>query len=109
MAYLFLAIAIVSEVVATSALAKSGAFTRLVPSVVMVIGYVCAFACLSFAVRSVPIGIAYAIWSGVGILLISAVGVIWLGQRLDLPALIGLGLIVSGVVVVQLFSRTTTM
>jgi small multidrug resistance pump len=103
---LTLALAIVAEVVATSALKASNGFSRLIPSVVTVAGYALAFFCLSLTLRSVPVGIVYAIWSGVGILLISAVGWAVYGEHLDVPALIGLGLIIAGVLVLNLFSAS---
>lgn len=104
--YLFLAIAIIAEVIATSALKASENFTQLWPSLLTLTGYAVAFFCLSLTLRTMPVGIAYAIWSGVGIVLISAIGWIAFGQKLDLPAIIGLGLIIAGVLVVNLFSRT---
>ena len=103
--YLALAVAIVAEVIATSALKASDSFRNLGPSVVTVLGYAVAFWFLSIALRTIPTGIAYAIWSGVGIVLISAVSWIWFRQALDLPAMVGLGLIIAGVAVVNLFSR----
>ncbi|MBR0679746.1 QacE family quaternary ammonium compound efflux SMR transporter [Roseomonas eburnea] len=106
MAYLHLAIAIVAEIVATSALKASDGFSRLWPSVVTVIGYGIAFYFLSLTLRTIPTGIAYAIWSGVGIVLISVVGWIWFRQELDLPAIIGMGLIVVGVIVLNAFSKS---
>lgn len=105
--HLYLAIAIVAEVIATSSLKASDSFTRLVPSLVTVVGYGIAFYGLSVALRSIPTGIAYAIWSGVGIVLITLIAW-WQGQKLDLPALIGLGLIVAGVVVVNVFSKSVS-
>jgi len=102
--YLYLGIAIVAEVCATSALKASQNFTRLGPSAVTVVGYAIAFYFLSLTLRTMSTGIAYAIWSGVGIVLISAVSWVWFKQALDLPALIGLGLIIAGVVVVNVFS-----
>lgn len=105
-AYGYLAVAIVAEVVATSALKASDNFTRLLPSVVTVLGYGLAFYCLSHTLKSIPTGVAYAIWSGVGIVLISLVGWLWFRQSLDAPALIGLGLIIAGVLVINLFSRS---
>ena len=107
MAYLFLAIAIVAEVIATSALKASNEFTRLIPSVVVVVGYGVAFYFMTLVIRTIPLGITYAVWSGLGIVLISAVGFFYYRQPLDLPAIIGMGLIVSGVVVIHLFSNTT--
>lgn len=106
MNYLFLVIAIVSEVVATSALKASTGFTRLAPSVLVVAGYSSAFYFLSLALRSIPMGVAYAIWSGAGVALVTAVAWILFRQRLDFPALVGLSLIVAGVLVLNLFSKT---
>jgi small multidrug resistance pump len=106
MNWLHLAIAIVAEVVATSALKAADGFTRAVPSIVVVIGYAVAFFFLSLALRSIPVGIAYGIWSGVGILLIAVIGWWVYGQTLDWPAAVGLTLIVAGVVVLNVFSRS---
>lgn len=105
--WILLAIAIVSEIIATSALKASESFTRPWPSMVTIVGYGISFYFLAAALRTLPIGVAYAIWSGVGISLLALIGVIWFGQRLDLPAIVGIGLIVVGVVVLSLFSRTT--
>lgn len=104
MAYLYLAIAIVAEVIGTSALKAAEGFTRLLPSVVVIAGYGTAFYFLSLALKAIPVGIAYAIWSGVGVALITLIGWIVFKQRLDVPALAGLALIVAGVVVIQFFS-----
>lgn len=104
--YLPLAIAIVAEVIATTALKSAEGFTRLVPSLIVVIGYAIAFYCLSLTLKTIPTGIAYAIWSGVGIVLISIIGWVVHKQMLDLPALIGLGLIIAGVVVINVFSKS---
>ncbi|MGH8062601.1 MAG: DMT family transporter [Pseudoxanthomonas sp.] len=104
--YLYLGIAIVAEVVATSALKASEGFTRTGPSVIVAIGYGVAFYFLSLVLKTVPMGVAYAIWSGVGIVLIAAIGWLLMKQPLDLPALLGIGLIVAGVAVIQLFSKT---
>lgn len=106
--YAILALAILAEVIATTALARSASFTRLWPSVVTVVGYVIAFWLLSFPLRVMPTGVVYAIWSGMGIVLISAVAWVWYRQTLDAPALIGLGMIIAGVMVVNLFSRTVS-
>jgi small multidrug resistance pump len=103
--YAFLAIAIVAEVIATSALRASEGFSRWLPAVVVVLGYGVAFYCLSLTLRSIPVGVVYAIWSGTGIVLISLVAVVLYRQVPDLPAIIGLGLIISGVVVLNLFSK----
>jgi small multidrug resistance pump len=105
MAYLTLLIAIVAEVVATSFLKQSNGFTRLWPTLLTVIGYGAAFYCLSLTLRSMPTGIAYAIWSGVGIVLVTAIAWIWQGQKLDLAAVAGIGLIMAGVIVMNLFSK----
>ena len=104
--WLFLVIAIVAEVIATSCLKSSEGFTRLLPSLATITGYAIAFFFLSLALKAIPVGIAYAIWSGLGVMLITLVGLVWFGQRLDLPAIIGLGLIVAGVAVINLFSKT---
>lgn len=104
--YLYLAIAIVCEVVATSFLKNAEGFTRLWPSVITAIGYILAFFFLSLTLRTVPTGVAYAIWSGAGIVLVSAIAWFWQGQALDAAALIGMGLILAGVLVIQLFSST---
>lgn len=103
-AYLYLAVAIVSEVIATSALKASDGFTQLWPSVVTVIGYAVAFYCLALTLRVLPTGVAYAIWSGVGIVLISIVGWVAFKQTLDWAAILGMALIVAGVVVINVFS-----
>jgi len=102
MQWLYLAIAIVCEVIATSALKASEGFTRLTPSVVVVLGYVVAFYCLSLTLRSIAVGIVYAIWSGVGIVLISLVGWLLFGQTLSWVALLGMGLITVGVIIVNM-------
>ena len=104
--WLFLGIAIVSEVIATSALKATEDFTRLWPSVIVVAGYATAFYFLTLTLRTIPIGIAYAIWSGVGVALIALVGWVLYKQTLDVPAFIGIGLIVAGVVVLNVFSKT---
>lgn len=104
--YLPLAIAIVAEVIATTALKSSASFTRLLPSVITIVGYAIAFYCLSLTLRSIPTGIAYAIWSGVGIVLISLADWLIHKQSLDLPALLGLSLIIAGVIIVNVFSKS---
>jgi small multidrug resistance pump len=103
--WLFLSIAIISEVIATSALKATEDFTRLWPSHIVVAGYVVAFYFLTLTLRTIPIGIAYAIWSGAGVALIALVGWLFYKQPLDLPAFIGISLIVAGVVVLNVFSR----
>lgn len=105
--FLFLAIAIIFEIIATSALKKSEEFTKLIPSIITIVGYFGAFYFLSFAIRTIPIGIAYAIWSGVGIVLITIIGAVFFKQIPDLPAIIGLALILIGVIVINVFSQTT--
>ena len=107
MKWVYLLLAIVSEVVATSALKSSESFSRLWPSVLTVVGYGVAFYLLSLTLRELPVGIAYAIWSGlVGIVLVSLAAVVLFGQKLDLPALIGMGLIVAGVIVINVCSKS---
>ena len=96
-----------AEVVATSALQASAGFTRLWPSVLVVLGYGVAFYCLSITLKTVPMGVAYALWSGLGIVLITASGWVLYRQRVDTAALLGMALIVAGVAVIQLFSKTT--
>jgi small multidrug resistance pump len=104
MSYLYLAIAIVAEVIGTSALKAAEGFTRPLPSLVVIVGYGAAFYFLSLALKVIPVGIAYAIWSGVGVALITLIGWVLFKQRLDAPALAGVALIVAGVVVIQFFS-----
>ena len=106
--WVLLAVAIVSEVIATSCLKAAEGFTRLWPSVVVVVGYVLAFYFLSLTLRTIPVGVAYAIWSGVGVALIALSGWLFLGQSLDLPAMIGLALIVAGVAVINVFSQSVS-
>lgn len=106
MGHIYLAIAIVAEVIATSALKASAEFSKLIPSIIVVFGYGIAFYFLSLVLKTIPVGVAYAIWSGLGIVLISIVGLVVFGQKLDLAAVIGILLIVSGVVVMNLFSST---
>ncbi|OJF94356.1 DMT family transporter [Pararhizobium antarcticum] len=105
--YAMLVIAIVFEVLGTSAMQAAQHFTRLVPTLVMIGCYAVAFYFLSYTLKVIPVGIAYAIWSGLGIVLISLVGVFVFGQKLDLPAILGLGLIIAGVLVLNLFSKST--
>ena len=106
MGYVYLSIAIIAEVVATSALKASAEFTRLGPSVIVVVGYGLAFYFLSLVLKTIPVGIAYAIWAGVGVALIAVVGAVVYKQVPDLPAIIGLLLIVSGVAVINIFSKS---
>lgn len=106
MTYLYLTIAIVAEVIATSSLKASEGFTRLGPSLFVVAGYSVAFYFLSLCLRTMSIGVAYAIWCGAGIVLIALIGWLVLGQKLDLPALAGMSLIIAGVVVINVFSAS---
>jgi small multidrug resistance pump len=107
MNWLFLAVAIIAEVIATSALKASEGFTKTLPSTLVVVGYGIAFYMLSRVLSTIPVGIAYAIWSGAGIVLVSLVGLFVYKQRLDLPAMLGIGLFIAGVVVMQVFSKTS--
>jgi small multidrug resistance pump len=106
MAYVYLLIAIIAEVVGTSALKASDGFTKWIPNDIVAIGYGSAFYFLSLVLRSIPVGVTYAIWSGLGIVLISLVGYVYFKQPLDLPAIAGMVLIISGVIVINLFSKT---
>jgi small multidrug resistance pump len=106
--YLLLILAIIAEVIATTALASSEGLTRLPPSLIALAGYAAAFWFLSFCLQAMPTGIVYAIWSGLGIVLITAVAWVWAKQTLDLPAILGMGLIVAGVFVVNVFSKTVS-
>ncbi|WDE95722.1 SMR family transporter [Lentisphaera profundi] len=108
MNYIFLAIAIIAEVIATSALKSSEGFSKLIPSTIVIFGYGIAFYCLSLVLRTIPIGIAYAIWSGVGIVLVSLVAYFMHNQKLDIPATIGILLIITGVIVINVFSKSTS-
>ncbi|EHN70807.1 QacE family quaternary ammonium compound efflux SMR transporter [Aliivibrio fischeri] len=101
-----LIIAIISEVIATSFIPKTEQFTKLTPSLIVAVGYGIAFFLLSVTVKSMPVGIVYAIWSGAGIVLVAAIGYFAYGQKLDLAGIIGIGLILSGVLVVNLLSKT---
>ena len=104
--WLFLSIAIVGEVIATSALKASEGFSRLWPSLIVIAGYATAFYFLSLTLKTIPVGVVYAIWSGAGIVLISLIAWLFYGQALDLAAIIGMILIVAGVFVLNVFSRT---
>lgn len=106
MTWIFLSIAILSEVIATTALKLSDSFTRLWPSVTTVLFYGLAFWCLTIPMRTLPTGVIYAIWSGAGIVLIALIGWLLLDQKLDWPALLGMGLIIAGVLIINLFSRS---
>ena len=105
--YAYLAISILAEVIATSALKASEGFTRVLPSTVVGVGYLISFYFLSLTLKVLPVGIVYAIWSGIGIVLISAIGWVLYGQKLDAAAIAGMSLIVAGVLIVNLLSRST--
>ena len=105
--YIYLIIAIVAEVIATAALKLSNEFTQAIPSFIVIIGYGTAFYFLSLVLKTIPVGIAYAIWAGMGIVLISIIGAVSFKQMPDIPALIGMSLIIAGVCVIYLFSETT--
>ncbi|WP_419781451.1 DMT family transporter [Maridesulfovibrio sp.] len=105
-AYVNLIIAIVFEVVATSALKASEGFTKLIPSLIVIVGYVATFYFFSLVLKTMPVGVAYAIWCGLGIVLVTLMGIFLYGQTPDLPAVLGMGLILSGVCVINYFSKT---
>jgi small multidrug resistance pump len=106
LAYLYLAIAIVGEVVGTAALKATEEFTRLIPSLIVIVGYGTAFFFLTLALRTIPVGIAYAVWAGIGIVLVSAASWVLYKQSLDAPAIVGIALIVVGVVVINAYSSS---
>ena len=106
MGALFLAIAIVGEVIATSFLRASQGFTQPVPTIVVLVGYGVTFYFFSLALQTIPVGVAYAIWSGVGIVIVSIIAFLVYKQTLDAPALIGMALILAGVLVINLFSHS---
>lgn len=106
--YTFLGIAIIAEVIGTSALKASHEFTRLIPSLVVIAGYGTAFYFMSLAMRTIPLGITYAIWSGLGIVLITIAGMLIYKQVPDLAAIVGMALIIAGVLVIHLFSNTAS-
>ena len=104
MGYWYLIIAIIAEVLATSALMHSEGFSRLLPSLIVVVGYGMSFYFLSLVLQTIPIGVAYAVWGGLGIALITIVGALFYGQKMDLPGFLGITLIISGVVMLRFFS-----
>ena len=106
--FVFLFLAIVLAVVGTSGLKASDQFTKLLPSVITVVSYVCAFYFLGLTLKTLPVGIAYAIWSGAGVVLISLIGLVLFKQSLDWPAITGLGLIIGGVIIINLFSKSVS-
>lgn len=105
-AYLYLLVAILSEVIATTALKATASFTKPVPSLIVLVGYGSAFYCLSLCLQTINIGVAYAIWSGLGIVLVTLMGHLFYQQRIDTAGLVGMGLIIAGVLVLNLFSRS---
>lgn len=105
--YYYLLIAIVGEVIATSALKASQGFSETIPTILVIAGYGVAFYFLSLTLKTIPLGISYAVWSGVGIVAVSIVGWVLYKQSLDLAAIIGMGMILSGVLVIHLFSKST--
>lgn len=107
-AFVFLFLAIIVEICATTALKTSEQFTKLIPSVITIVGYAISFYLLSHSLKTIPMGIAYAIWSGAGIVLISLIGYFVFKQHLDLPAIIGLGFIVLGVIIINVFSKSVS-
>ena len=109
MAFLYLSVAIIAEVIATSALKASNGFSVLWPSITTFVGYAIAIFFLSMAMKTIPMGIAYAIWSGAGIILISTVGLLVFKQQLDLPALIGLAFMIIGIIFINVFSKSTQL
>lgn len=106
MKWIYLLVAIIAEVIATSALKSAESFTKLVPSIIVVLGYGIAFFFLALALKTIPIGIAYAIWSGIGITFIALIGYFLFRQKLDFPAILGLILIIAGVIVINIFSKS---
>ena len=102
--WLYLSVAIVAEVIGTSFLKSSEGFTRLGPSLVVVVSYILAFYFLALTLKTLPVGVAYAVWAGAGVALIALAGYLFFGQTLDLPAILGIGLIVAGVMVINVFS-----
>ena len=106
--YIYLTLAIVFEIIATTFLKKSEEFSKLTPSIITVIGYSAAFYFLSLTLRQIPVGITYAIWSGVGIIFITIIGIVAFKQVPDLPAIIGIALIVIGVIIINIFSKMGT-
>ena len=106
--YIYLIVAVIAETIGTTALQASDQFTRLWPSVLVVIAYAFAFYFLGVALKYIPVGIAYALWSGLGIVLIALIGFLVFGQMLDFAALVGLAMIIGGIVVIQAFSSSAT-
>lgn len=105
--YLYLMLAVLFETIGTTALQASQQFTKLVPSLIVIAAYGSAFYLLGLTLKYMPVGVVYAIWSGLGIIFIAAIGFVVFGQRLDLPAVIGLALIITGILIIHLLSNTT--
>lgn len=106
MTYLYLALAIITEVVATSALKATEEFTKLYPSLIVIVGYIASFYFMTLVLKVLPVGITYAIWAGLGVVLVAIIAAFWYKEIPDLPAIIGMGLIILGVVVINVFSKT---
>ena len=106
MSYFYLTLAIIAEVIATSSLRATEEFTKPLPTLIMVMGYGLAFYFMTLALRTLPLGVTYAVWSGLGIVLISIIGVIFYNERLDIAATLGMGMIIAGVLIIHLFSST---
>ncbi len=107
-AYIYLVIAVIAETIGTTALQASVQFTKLWPSVIVVVGYGIAFYFLGLSLKFIPVGVAYALWSAMGIVFISMIGVVAFSQKLDFAAIAGMGLIIAGIVVIQLFSSASS-
>jgi small multidrug resistance pump len=108
MAYLYLAVAIIAEVTATSALKATDEFTKLYPSLIVIIGYGVAFYFMTLVLRTIPVGVTYAVWSGLGVVLVAIVGAVLYKQIPDVAAIIGMGLIIIGVLVIHVFSKSAS-
>ena len=106
MTYIYFAAAIISEVIATSALKASEQFTKLMPSLIVIVGYCISFYLVTLVLKTIPVGITYAIWAGAGIVLVASVGAILYKQIPDLPAVIGMVFIIAGVVIINVYSKT---
>ncbi len=107
MPYMYLALAVLAETIGTTALQASQQFTRAGPTIIVILAYGAAFYLLGIALKYFPVGIAYAIWSGLGIVLIAVIGFVVFGQKLDLPAVIGMAMILAGILIIHLFSKTS--
>ncbi|MBI1492292.1 QacE family quaternary ammonium compound efflux SMR transporter [Rhodobacteraceae bacterium MYP1-1] len=108
MHYIYLICAVIAETIGTASMQASQQFTKPLPSLVVVVSYAVSFYLLSLTLKFMPVGVVYALWSGLGIVLIALIGLAVFGQKLDLPAVIGLGLIIAGVLVINLFSHSAT-